>query len=302
MLQSPTNRGFVTGLLWVLLITCEVPANAQVGTEPNAAREESEQRLLPSHLVRFEVVLGRLQLSPEYFRIGSAHDQTVIEDGRTRMRSISVSVMRGKPTLQFQDHGGDETWSVFFKPDNVVEIVNSVKEDRGLRTLTYHQSSRQLTHQSTARSVTASVEYSDGRAKREVHARSLWHVAAAEPEFFDAHLRPLLERLEPSWDVDRLVAEVRNPKNKSLHQSESSQVEQLVSQLDSPVATVRTAAALELERLGLAAESDLSDRLASDLSSQQNLTIRKLISGMQPVGNDTPKRLAVWFAGASRNR
>ncbi len=272
------------------LATAQPPSSQPTSKPPVTTPENC---LLPSRLVRFELVLGRLQLSPEYFRIGTAHEHTELADGRHRVRSVSISVMRGKPTLQFQDRGGNETWSVFFKSDNLVDIVFSDSDSIGKRTLTYHQPS--------TGPVIAKVEFTDGRSKREVQARSLWHIASQDRKFFDTHLRPILNRIDPSWDLERLTAQIDLAANNRLHQSESKQsdseqVAVLLQQLNSEFAAERAVAFLALQNLGLAAETSLRDAIATDLTSHQRLSIDKLIAAMQPVGNDTPMRLSVWLA------
>ncbi len=274
--------------------TAQQPAAQPISqpvSQPTAAAPE--KCLLPSHLVRFELVLGRLQLSPEYFRVGTAHDHSELIDGRKRVRSVAISVMCGKPTLQFQDRGGDESWSVFFKSDNVVDIVFSDCDEIGKRTLIYHQPS--------TGPVVASVEFGDGRLKREVQARSLWHIASQDREFFDSYLLPVLKRIDPSWDLARLATQAELSSNKRLHRSDSQQrdsqqVSALVQQLNSELAKERDVAFLALQTLGLAAETSLRDAIATDLTSHQRLSIDKLIAAMQPVGNDTPMRLSVWLA------
>ncbi len=266
----------------IMLFVCATAASAQ------QLEHKHESRLIPSHLVRFELVLGRLQLSPEYFRIGAAHERAILSGDRERVRSISVSVMRGKPTLQFQDRGGDETWNVTFKSDHLVDILFSSGTGAERQILTYHQP--------VEGPISVKVEYGDGRTTQQVQSRSLWHIAFNEPEFFETHLQPMLMRLDPSWDVARITAEARGLLNKPVHPSEAAAVRALVEKLDSSTGSERYAANVELERLGLAAELPMRECLKAELSHQQRLAIEKLLAAMQPVGNDTPMRLAVWMS------
>jgi len=265
-----------------MLFVCATAASAQ------QLEHKHESRLIPSHLVRFELVLGRLQLSPEYFRIGAAHERAILTGDRERVRSISVSVMRGKPTLQFQDRGGDETWNVTFKSDHLVDILFSSGTGAERQILTYHQP--------VEGPISVKVEYGDGRTAQQVQARSLWHIAFNKPEFFETHLQPMLMRLDPSCDVARITAEARGLLNKPVHTSEAAAVHSFVQKLDAASASERSAATVELGRLGLAAELPLRECLQTELSHQQRLAINKLLTAMQPVGNDTPIRLAVWLS------
>ena len=295
MLQTAANKCCVAGMLCMSLLGIASTADSKLAYA-QSQQEFTDIRLIPTRLVNFEVVLGRLQLSPEYFRIGPIHDRVVLEDGRERRRSVSVSVLRGKPTLQFQDHGGDETWSVYFKSESVVQIVRSTRDARGEYKVTYQQPANGA--------VVLKVEFEDGRPAREATARSLWHLAAEEPELFDAYLRPILKLLEPSWDLESLVAAARQSSSQLQNQvSDRLQVNELVKQLDCDVAAKRRAAAVELEQTGLAVEAQLRDSLSTALTQQQRLAINKLLGSMQPVGNDTPMRLAVWLSHtASKTR
>ncbi len=286
MLQRYSEpRGAIGLSICVALFTCVKFAIAQP-VEPKL-----EPRLIPSHLVRFELVLGRIQLSPEYFRIGTAYDRTILTGERERVRSISVSVMRGKPTLKFQDRGGDEAWNVTFKSDHLVDILFSVGVGAESKTLTYHQPSDGP--------ITAKIGYGDGRTAEQVQALSLWHIAFENADFFEAHLQPMLMRIDPSWEVASVTTATRDLLNKPLHRSEAAAIRVLVDKLDAAISSERCAANVELEGLGLAAEMPLRECLGTELSHQQRVVIEKMLAAMQPVGNDTPMRLAVWMSPAT---
>lgn len=283
MLRPHSDQRYASWLsACVLLFAYATSANAQ------SAAQESRTCLVRNDLVVFELVLGRLQLSPETFRIGTVHERTPISGDRERVTSTSVSVLRGRPTLQYQERGGDETWRIACKSDHFVHVLYSLGSGVECQTLTYQQP--------VSGPVSAKVEYGDGRSVEQVQGVSLWHIAIEEPDFFGAHLQPLLMRLNPSWDVAALVANTQNLMNKPVHQSDSVRIQSLVRKLDDPCSAERSAAALELGQMGLAAEQQLCKCLTKDLSPQQKLVIEKLIAAMQPVGNDTPMRLAVWMS------
>jgi hypothetical protein len=247
------------------------------------------KRFVPDSWARFEMVLGRLQLSTEYFRIGATHERSKLDDGRERTRSISISTMRGKPTLQVRDVGGNEEVQLSFKADRKVDIVQSVENDRGGYKLTYHQSDKGP--------VSLRVDFNDGRDALEFESRSLWHLAMAEPLAFDTYMQPCLSRLEPSWQINRSIVAVRGLMNNVVHPSDTKEMEGLIGQLDAEFSSERDAAFLQLRSMGVAAEYQLRQSLKADLSSQQEVSIKRLLSMIQPTGNDTPMRIAVWLSG-----
>lgn len=250
------------------------------------------KRFVPSALARFELVLGRLQLSSEYFRIGAAHERSKLDDGRERTRSISISTLRGKPTLQFRDQGGDEEVHLSFKADRQVDILLTTGRGSDQHTLTYQQPAEGP--------ISVQIEFQDGRASLDFKTRSLWHLAMDEPHAFDTYLQPCLSRLDSSWQVTRSVGTVRGLMSKPMHHCDPKDIERLIEQLDAELSADRSAALSQLESMGIAAEHSLRCSLDADLSSQQEMSINRLLSRIQPTGNDTPMRVAIWLSGEFR--
>ena len=275
--------------LAVLLLATACGGLIACATEPKSIETK---RFVPAALARFELVLGRLQLSSEYFRIGAAHERSTLDNGRERTRSISISTQRGKPTLQFRDKGGDEEVQLSFKADRQVDILQSAGSDHDQYKLTYHQPSEGP--------VSVRVEFSNGSKALEFKSRSLWHFAMDEPRVFDAYMQPCLTRLDPSWQIARSVEAARALMNNPLHQFDQNEVVRLIEQLDAEFSAERNAALAQLESMGIAAEHSLRQSLTAELSSQQETAIRRLLATIQPAGNDTPMRLAVWLSGEMR--
>lgn len=272
-----------------LLILFLASMDRATGAEPTVAEA---QRFVPAGLARFELVLGRLQLSSDYFRIGAAHERSKIEGGRERTRAISISTFGGKPTLQFQDTGGDEEVHLIFKANQKVDIKWTVGKKLEQYKLSYHQSAQEP--------VRLRVEFNDGRKAHDYESRSLWHLAIDEPEAFLTYMQPCLSRLEPSLHVDRSLTTIRELMNNSVQPTDAVEVERLVAQLDAESSSERFAAMSRLESMGIAAEHELRRSLSNDLSSQQQMSIKRLLSTLQPNGSDTPMRVAVWLSGDLR--
>lgn len=257
---------------------------------PSETKPPSEtKRFVPASLARFELVLGRLQLSTEHFRIGAAFEHSLLEDGRERIRSISISTYRGRPTLQFRDSGGDEEVQLSFKADREVDIQQSVGSDRERCRLSYHQLDEGP--------VAFSVVFCDGRDPLEFKSSSLWHLALEQPQVFDEYLQPCLARLDPSWPIEHMASTVRRIKTNIEQTSDDQAFDRLIAQLDADHSQDRSAAMSQLESMGVTAEPRLRQSLSADLTSHQEQSVRRLLSGLQPVGNDTPMRISVWLSG-----
>lgn len=272
--------------LAVILLAIAGWGIASGATEPTAS---GNKRFVPASLARFEIVLGRLQLSTEHFRIGAAFERSLLEDGRERIRSISISTYRGRPTLQFRDSGGDEEVQLSFKADRKVDIQQSVGIDRERYTLSYHQLDEGP--------VVFSVAFCDGRNPLEFKSSSLWHLALEEPQVFDEYLQPCLARLDPTWQIEHMATTIRRLKKNAEQEDAPQAFERLIAQLDADLSKDRSAAMLQLEAMGVTAEPRLRSSLSTDLTSQQEQSVRRLLSSLQPVGNDTPMRISVWLAG-----
>lgn len=270
----------------VLLLATVSVALTTSAFEPDRGGEG--KRFIPASLARFEIVLGRLQLSNEYFRIGAAFERAHLEDGRERTRSISISTYRGRPTLQFQDSGGDENIQLSFKADRKVDIEQTVGRDQDSYSMSYHQTSDG--------SISLRVDFGNGRESLEFKSQSLWHLATEEPRAFDAYMLPCLNRLEPSWQIARTIEAVRGLKKIPLNKDDAKEFNRLIEQLDAELSAERTAAMSELESMGVAAEPRLRQCLTAQLTSQQEQSVKRLLSGLQPSGNDTPMRIAIWLS------
>jgi hypothetical protein len=119
----------------------------------------------------------------------------------------------------------------------------------------------------------------------------------SEPQFVYVYLQPCLSRLDPSWGIARTIGDARGLLNNPLHQSDPKDVERMIEQLDGELAIERNTALAELESMGIAAEHQLRRSQTGHLSSQQESSIQRLLTTMQPSGNDTPMRIAVWLSG-----
>ncbi len=255
------------------------------------AIETAPKRFVPAALARFELVLGRLQLSSEHYRIGAAHERVQLENGKERSRSIAISTMRGKPTLQFRDFGGEEDVALSFKADRQVDLLLVSGEGKERKKMTYHQPIVGPVH--------LKVESVDGGETIELQSQSLWHLALENRQAFATHLEPCLNRLDPSWQISRSAEAIQKLMRETSPSTEGVSIESLIVQLDADFAAERDAALKQLESMGIAAEPRLRQCLSAELTDQQKTSIHRLLGTLQPMGNDTPVRVALWLSAPS---
>jgi hypothetical protein len=273
-------------IAWGILVPLlAIPsAHASNGT---AIREP----LLPRQLVTFEIVLGRLQLSQETFRIGSAHEKIELDDGGQRLRSIAVSLLRGRPTMHFQDLGGQECWRIQCKPSNQVEIWFTPGSKAEYQSFHYLQPAEGP--------ISIEVSFEDGRPAHRAEALSLWHLQLNDPHFFNAYVETVLLHIEPAWDLRRTGNEIRQLLAAHPHRSTSADAtREALLHLDSQNAAERVASSLELKRLGLAAQLELLATLQEQsITCQKRCAVAQMVEEIQPSGNDTAMRVAIWLEG-----
>ncbi len=271
-------------LVLCAMLTCATSfAFAQPGNQ-------HPDQILPRQLVTFEIVLGRLQLSQESFRIGAAHERLVLVAGGERVRSISVSLLRGRPTLQYQDMGGDEDWKIQFKAEQRVELQFASRASSTFKTLNYHQPSEGP--------IAIEVTFGNGLPSQRVEANSLWHLLLNEPEFFYKYVEPVLLRMEPTWEFRHTREKVQQLlREQSSSPANSRDIQKVLAKLDSQSAAERSASCRELERLGLSVKIELQTALTQTITCQRRSAIDQLLRGLQPSGNDTAMRIAVWLGG-----
>ena len=285
----PALRASHGGLSQLVLVVSTMLTCATLSAFAQPENQQPE-RLLPRQLVTFELVLGRLQLSQESFRIGSAHERIVLAAGGQRVRSISVSLLHGRPTLQFQDIGGDEDWKIQCKAEHQVELQFASRSVSKFNTLTYRQPAQGP--------IAIVVTFGNGLPTQRAEANSLWHLLLKDPEFFFNYVEPILLRMEPTWEFRRSREKVQQLlRERSPSQPDTRDIERVLAGLDSQSAAERSASCRELERLGLSAKIELQDILAQSITCQQRSAITQLLRGLQPSGNDTPMRIAVWLGG-----
>ena len=126
---------------------------------------------------------------------------------------------------------------------------------------------------------------------------TIWHLLLTHRSDCREHLTPLLEAIQPGWDVDwqaeRLAAALaaRRPEDMVA----AADVEKLVNQLAEGKYAVRRAAVIELEKLGPRCLLAFSALDARQLEREQVAILNHLRARIASEGSDTPERTAAWL-------
>ncbi len=237
------------------------------------------------------MVLGRIRLSREYFRIGTFHDRAAMENGSERLRVVNVTYAQGQSALQFSDQGGGQTVKLRLSSNGQAEYDFAVKQG--------DNQYRIVLHQPVEGPIKIEMEGSGTPQNATRSTASLWHLVLNDPKFFHDFVEGPLRRLEPSWDFFRIAEEVRGRiASQSDSVSAAKATDEAIMDLDAPEADRRLIAYRFLESRGLEIESHLRAQLANDLSANQRGSIRRLLRTLQPRGADDSMRIAIWLANS----
>ncbi len=248
-----------------------------------------EDRLIPAHIAQFELVLGRIRLSREYFRIGTFHDRAAIDNGGERLRVVNVTYTQGQSALQFSDQGGSQTVKLRLSSNGQAEFDFAVKQG--------DNPYRLMLHQPVEGPIEIKIEDSGTLPLATRSAASLWHLVLDDPQFFRQYVEGPLRKLEPSWDFLRVAEDVRSRIASQVEDSSASMTtDEAISDLDAPESDRRLIAYRFLESQGLEIESHLRAYWTKDLSANQRGSIRRLLRTLQPRGADDSMRIAIWLA------
>jgi hypothetical protein len=302
--NSPNSQRFSSWLIALLNVVAfsialtvpkagMLPAQAfYAPTAQGTANGGNTERLIPRQIANFRIVLGRLQLSQENFRIGSIHERIEIGNGKVRIRSASVSIKDDRPTLVFSDRGSGQDWSIQMGSDDSALIVCSIVDAPAsdIYKLELNQPSRG--------DIRLRVSYMDGRPSQTLQVASLWHLVIDHKDFFDRYLKTAIFRLEPSWDLTETAVEVQRLIGSGIvPRVEPSTIETAIALLNSPEPVERASAYHQLESAGITVQFQLEESLRGQLSSHQRMCLRRILGQTRPSGCDDSIRIALWMSG-----
>lgn len=147
------------------------------------------------------------------------------------------------------------------------------------------------------------VVVADGQ-QREVSGASLWHLLLADRQLCEVHLIPLLEILNPEWQLISTADEISLALSHwavTDHNDSRQQWLLLVAGLASDEFAVRQQSDLQLRQAGMAVVPFLQRLNPSELDAEQWFRVRRILGSFQAVeAPDTPDRVVVWLTGDSQ--
>ena len=134
---------------------------------------------------------------------------------------------------------------------------------------------------------------------REYRAASLWHLCVAEPAECRQSLLPLLNLLQPNWDLVKTGDEVRAVLLRMAdggNRPDQKRWAQWVRQLGDNQFSKREAADRQLREAGRAVVVYLQQLDPSRLDAEQRFRIRRIINALTAAsGDDSPEQVASWL-------
>lgn len=143
----------------------------------------------------------------------------------------------------------------------------------------------------------------DGAGSQTHRASTLWHLMVAAPAACELHLLPLLELMQPSWQVgemlsratDELIREAEMSDFDTRHAARS-----LIAKLKSSDFTTRQQAQEQLCELGLGVLPYLNQIADSDMTREQQRRLDQVRIKLRGKEADSPERIALWLVEDER--
>lgn len=236
--------------------------------------------------LRAGIVSGRVTFGAT--RLGNMND-TAKAGGREERLSISIAAQQF--TANYELSTSDQRLLVEITGRNQLHIRRAPQGDSGWGPVDFRQSPDEPLR------VTIGPE-----EKEEVYeAASLWHLLVTEPGVCRKHLVPLLEVLDPQWDLDRTAQQVEAALVRAAAEGDLPDPRHwaaLVEQLGDERFSRREAADRELRSLGRVVYTHLQQLDASRLDAEQHYRVRRIVMALAVrMDNDTPPEIATWLAG-----
>ena len=235
--------------------------------------------------VRFELTYGRVSLKV----MRSIQTSTSSTSGPRRER-FAIRAVGGDSSMEYELTTAEQQISIRFSGANQLEIRRSPAGDLKLVAVEFNQPA------------TGPVSLKIGQqGARELRAASLWHLLLAEPAECRQSLVPLLNLLQPKWELEKTRDEIRAillrmAKSGSL--PDQKRWAEWVQQLGDNRFAKREAADRQLREAGRAAVAYLQQLDPSRLDAEQQYRVRRIIQALTAgSGDDAPEQIASWLFG-----
>jgi hypothetical protein len=236
--------------------------------------------------IRFELSSGRVALKV-VSRIGPLPGP--ISDA-PRERLAIGRAMGGDATLDYDLATVEQEITIRFTSANRMEIRRVPQGDSKITPVEFDQPA--------TGPVTLKVGAKD---VREYRAASLWHLVLAEPAECRQSLVPLLNLLQPNWDLDKSGEEIRAVllrMAEGASPADHKQWAEWVRQLGDDQFAKREAADQQLREAGRGVVSYLQQLDTTRLDVEQRFRIRRMVNALTTAnGDDSPEQVASWLIG-----
>lgn len=236
--------------------------------------------------LRAGIVSGRVTFSAT--RLGNMND-TARAGGREERLSISIAAQQF--TVGYDLSTPDQRLLVEITGRDQLHVRRTAQGDANRAPVDFRQ-----TPDEPLRLTVGTAE------QKEVYeAASLWHLLVTEPNVCRTHLVPLLEVLDPQWDLSHTAEEVEAALARAAAEGDLPDPRRwaaLVEQLGDERFARREAADRELRALGRVVYTYLQQLDTSRLDAEQHYRVRRILMGMAArMENDAPPEIATWLAG-----
>ena len=241
--------------------------------------------------LRAGIVSGRVRFGAT--RLGNMND-TAKAGGREERLSISIGVQQF--TASYELSTSDQRLLVEIAGRDRLHVRRTPQGDAGWEPADFRQAPDEPLRVTLGPEAAGQV---DERAVYE--APSLWHLLVMEPDVGRKHVVPLLEVLDPQWDLDRTAAQVESVLVRAAAEGDLPDPNRwaaLVEQLGDARFARREAADRELRSLGRVVYTYLRQLDASRLDAEQHYRVRRIVMALAArMDDDTPPEIATWLAG-----
>lgn len=272
--------------LVVVLTALSLPAPGAAEAPPQPLEAPKLVEATRRGWLRAGIVSGRVTFSAT--RLGNTND-TAKAGGREERLSISIAAEQF--TASYERSTPDQRFLVEITGRDQLHVRHAPRGDAHWAPVDFRQTPDEPLR------LTVGTE----EQKEVYEAASLWHLLVTEPDACRKHLVPLLEVLDPQWDLDRTAEEVEAALLRAAAEGDLPDPRRwaaLVEQLGDERFARREAADRALRALGRVVYTYLQQLDTSRLDAEQHYRVRRIVMALGArMDDDAPPEIATWLAG-----